>query len=220
MSENDRLQEFEISKTKTLLKIIFGIVGTVFLGAIGSGLWDILFKPGIGSISRFITGLSQSIDDAVFSSAALDPTSLSSLICVYSLSIIPYFLLGFFVVIGFIAKPLMIKMEKDINQIKTKAPEKIDNFYNRRIKISSFVAIIFCFILLFFSITIKSVINESVYVWRIFHKNIDVCGPFITQHQRNCFIADFRNIKNRNDFEKLKKELSDCGKNNKINLEW
>ncbi len=36
----------------TLLEWIAGVVGTVFLGALGSGLWDVLFKKWYGILTR------------------------------------------------------------------------------------------------------------------------------------------------------------------------
>jgi len=75
-------------------KLIFGIFVTIILGALGSGLWDILFKPGIGNIGRFITGISHNIDNLVFTTAALDPLPLSGLIIILILTCVPLIGIG------------------------------------------------------------------------------------------------------------------------------
>lgn len=69
------------------------VAGTVLLGIVGSGLWDVVAKPGLGWLGRatlnIITFGSEFVRDAAYVSAALDPTPLSSLVLMVLLVPLP-----------------------------------------------------------------------------------------------------------------------------------
>ena len=67
--------------------VVWAILGAIILGAIGSGLWDMLAKPGLGTVGRLLLNIvtlgSKTIRDAAYSSAALNPTAMP-VSCAYS----------------------------------------------------------------------------------------------------------------------------------------
>src|SRR2546423_480145 len=76
--------------------VVWAILGAIILGAIGSGLWDMLAKPGLGTVGRLLLNIvtlgSKTIRDAAYSSAALNPTALPSLIFLAVGSFLPLYL--------------------------------------------------------------------------------------------------------------------------------
>jgi hypothetical protein len=66
------------------VRLALGLLGTIAVGAVGSGLWDIVAKPGLGwivsSILAFAGFFSRTVSDLPYSSAALDATPLPSLL--------------------------------------------------------------------------------------------------------------------------------------------
>jgi len=61
-------------KPKTILKIVGGIVGTILLGAIGSGFWERLLAPGLDWIFRtsvqLINSVSLNYKNGIYEAAA------------------------------------------------------------------------------------------------------------------------------------------------------
>ena len=83
------------------LRIIMFTVATILLGAIGSGVWDLIFKPKIGYIGRFFTSMSSNIDNSIFTTAALDPLPIPGIMIILTLVIIPLFFGLLLMFIGF-----------------------------------------------------------------------------------------------------------------------
>src|SRR5205807_1241025 len=79
---------------------------TIILGAIGSGVWDSLAKPGLSRFGRIILNTvtlgSESARDSAYSSAALDPTPIAPLLIILILSFIPLVIAIFVALIEFI----------------------------------------------------------------------------------------------------------------------
>src|SRR2546427_8335681 len=85
-AESDRhipIEEAESQVSKNRQRIIGAGFATIILGIIGSGLWDMVVKPGVTGFGRFTLSLftlgSVTLRNAAYSSAALDPTPLPAL---------------------------------------------------------------------------------------------------------------------------------------------
>jgi hypothetical protein len=69
-------------------------VGAITIGVLGSGMWDLLAKPGLGRLSRLAISLvtlgSSAVRDIPYASAALDPASLPGLLIILLLGILPF----------------------------------------------------------------------------------------------------------------------------------
>lgn len=59
---------------KNLLKVVAGIVGTILVGAIGSGVWERMLSPALvyasAEITNFLGEVSNTYSDSVYTSAA------------------------------------------------------------------------------------------------------------------------------------------------------
>src|SRR5687767_12868838 len=64
---------------KPFYKAVLGVLGVLLLAGLGNGVWELLYRPGIGVLGRMAGAIADRMDAAVYSGAALDPTPLSSL---------------------------------------------------------------------------------------------------------------------------------------------
>lgn len=193
------------NEPSSISKWIAGILGTIVLGAIGSGLWDLVFKPGFGGFSRWILGLSSVLDDAVFSTAALDPTPLPALIILILFGILPVGLMG--TTLGYL-------FMKKIGKSRKRSPKR------RAGNVS--VALLLAFSLLFCagSFFAVQVTNNSIFVWRVFQRNLDICAVYCDGTHIARIRADFRRMTNRSDFRAIQTTLNKIADENKVMLEW
>jgi len=86
---------------KVFGKYLFGALGTLILGAIGSGIWEILFRPGLSRVGSFIVSISGKANEAVYQNAALDPTLVASLFLLLLTIYIPMIFAMWFLYKGF-----------------------------------------------------------------------------------------------------------------------
>ncbi len=89
------------AKRSLAQRVTFSILGAILLGAIGSGVWEVIAKPGLSRTGRFFLSLftlgSTKLRDASYASAALDPTPLPALLVLFVIvPMFPAFLLGVF----------------------------------------------------------------------------------------------------------------------------
>ncbi len=65
-----------------------------------------------------------------------------------------------------------------------------------------------------------SIANESVFVWRVFHRNLAVCGPFLSSEQERKFLAAFGSMERRADFNAIRAQLDALAQKNGVLLQW
>jgi len=80
-------------------RAVLAVIGAIILGAIGSGLWEMIAKPGLSSLGRLFLTLvtfgSESARNNAYADAALDPTAIPSLVLLLQFSAIPFYALIF-----------------------------------------------------------------------------------------------------------------------------
>lgn len=190
---------------------IWAIVGAIVIGIIGSGLYDLLVKPGISHFGdwffKIISHSSVAIKNAPFSTAALDPTSLPSLIMLFLLGSVPISLLIILIPIKIIRdhirKKNIKKSEKELKSTKLKA----------------LILYLFNIILLIIvSQTSVSIINKTILIDRIFHANLKICAPYITEKEEKILVSEFSSMETMDDYEKINKVLLEIATNNTLSL--
>ena len=164
------------------------VVGVILLGIVGSTVYDLLVKPGITSFGRFILDIitlgSTTLRNAAYSSAALDPTPVTSLVLLQA---------GLFVV-AFPAVRLIARARND--REKEMIRKKLENAVEgekdaqeperlkrkiRKLKIFFWAIFIPWWIVLFVAFAVH---NQSVVVWRAFNVNLTILAPQITPDQK------------------------------------
>jgi hypothetical protein len=206
--------------TRRLGRLAIGVLATVLLGAIGSGLWDILFKPGISRFGAYITGLSREIDNAVFTTAALDPLPVSSLVVLLLITAIPLIGAMFFVDRAYIRGPLHAFLDRRLGR-KPDEPLQSNLIRVRKVRrIVAFLGIGMCLIVYVAASTAFAVINEAVIVWRAFYRNIEICAPYVPQEQILSLRASFRMMNTRDDFMAIRSAVDTIATSHDVVLEW
>jgi hypothetical protein len=203
------------SNNKSIFRRPFwAVVGAITIGVIGSGLYDLLVKPGISHLGdwffNIVSHWSVTIKDAPFGSAALDPTSLPSLIIIFLMGSIPIYL---FSVILFIVpmKAIKEKLKKKV-LTKKKRPSKT-------LKIASSIAAIVNIVCILLVIqTALSVLNKSIFIHRVFYSNLKICAPYINQLEEEKLISEFSNMETMLDYEKINSLLNKVATENGISL--
>ena len=185
------------------------ILTSIFLGVVGSGLWDILFRPGFGWLSQTLfeafTFGSESLQDLSYESAALDPRPLPSLLLLlFSPAVFSGVFLG-----------LVMRRMRRTREILT-GEKNQPNL--RRVQILGYFLLGFFTTLAFIGVFSVSVVNKSVAVWRIFHTNLEIVSPYITDAEKETLNSEFRSIKSKSDYEALSQQLVSIAKKNDIPL--
>jgi len=200
-------------------RIVIGVILAIILGTVGSGLWDLLFKPGIGTCGRYITGISSYIDNAVFTSAALDPLPLSSLIIILLLATTPLLGALYFVFLGFIKIPFEVLMHRKL-ACSNETTEAHIRRLRKWLRLTAMLGVLLSVLVFSAGYTAFAVLNEAVLVWRTFNKNIDICAPFMSAEQHSSALASFRSMSTRTDFDNVKSTLNDLATQHSIVLKW
>jgi len=198
---------------KVFGKYLFGALGTLILGAIGSGIWEILFRPGLSRVGSFIVSISGKANEAVYQNAALDPTPIASLFLLLLTIYIPMIFAMWFLYKGFFS------LKKRNNKFVIYDSKKLEKA-KISLKIVAISGFIFNIIIFSFSVYAFSLENKSVLVWRTFHKNAEICNQYLSVTEQEQVLASFRKMKNRADFDLIATKLSKIASAHKIYLEW
>lgn len=221
------------SQSRSVRQWVIGIAGTLILGALGSGVWDLLFKPGIGRFGRWCLSLmtlgSESLRDAVYESAALDPTPLPSMMLLIVGVSLP---LGVALAgvgsywrlrdikdgrldkaindAGEEGKDKTTAAESSVGHTEPKQEEQINEetratFARTRRAIVSLLSVL---ILLSLPMIIGAIaVNQSILIWRAFHADLSICRPFLSDQEMYRFQARFASIKTRADYRAIASDL-------------
>lgn len=200
------------------------IVGAVLLGVIGSTIYDLIVKPGLSTFGRFILNLltlgSKNLQDAAYSSAALDPTPISSLLILYAI-------LG---LATFPAVRVLTRERKDDPRDFERQLEHLSDEDRQlliettltslrrkvtRIKVAFFAIFTPWWLGLCIALMVH---NQSVAIWRAFHVNVAILTPGITPAERSQLVADFSSMKGRDDFQSIRKRMGGLASRSGIKL--
>ena len=203
-------------KRSRLRGAVGGVLVALLLGAIGSGIWDLLFRPGLSRVAGVVTGTWSRADNAVFSSAALDPRSLPDLITLALVAAIPSWFAIWFLMETFLMPVLLRRMKPVLLGHDDVAKKKVRS----RLKLFTLLGAVVMSIMFAFGQVGYSIANESIWVWRVFHRNLDICRPYLTQQDQDNYLAEFRQMKRRSDFELICNQLETIASSHSMHLEW
>lgn len=207
-------------------KWVLGTLGALALAGLGNGVWELLFRPGIGFLGALASGIADRMDTAVYENAALDPTAVSSLMVLLlvmgvmaGMATLSLFAAFFFpTIIKKISPPEPENYESE--DAFNAACEEYDVARRKRHKLRRFWLVSCVFVTLFFSFYVFSIQNESIIVWRTFNQNLAICAPYMDDMQRKKIEASFRQMKRKVDFEAIKARLDEIAEENSVELGW
>lgn len=201
------------------------IIGVLLLGIVGSTLYDLLVKPGLTSVGRFVLEIitlgSTSLRDSAYSSAALDPTPLSALFLllgVFAITIIP----AVDVFYRTRKRKEISDFENKLNQAQEgEAKEILEaeltrlNRGLRRTVLLFWIVFIPYWMGMFIGFSLH---NQSIIIWRAFHANVTILSPQITNDEKAQLMAHFASMSTAEDYKKIQSEMRELATKHNIKL--
>lgn len=207
----------------TKWKWIFGVIGTVFLGAIGSGLWELFLKEILLTLGRWIlTGLTfgfSSIRDNLYKEIAQGHNDRVDLLLI---------LVVFYIVSGFCgfyfgrtqSKYDMFRLEA----LKEDDPAKHDKIA-KRLTVNPYTVISverwFSFIMIFFVSLMMFRFLSLSYIDRAithYEQSLSICLPYLSKEERDLIRSRYSLIKNKNEYIAVIDTLTATAKNHKVEV--
>ena len=214
------------------LKWFLGIVGIIFLGALGSGLWSLLFKPLSKRFSKFFMSVAslglKSVQNQIYAEVAKGHRDRSVkilmliLIGLISIPIITPF------VLELKSKLFDQELKEAVQIVKNNNPEagNFDDMVNNelkkiraerrsksRIKMSILCSVVLL-ILLFQHLKII-VIELSI---SHFERCTNICLPYLTDDEHKKILSDFALIKNKDDYSAIMNKLKEVAERGNLVL--
>jgi hypothetical protein len=212
------------------IKIIGAILGTVLLGAIGSGVWERMLSPFsdtcINAVLNFFSFFSTRYSNSLYTeigNANKEVFSLGTYGCILA-SIISLGWIYFLNLLGKTNKELkelqiMIDSSTGVPANNTIIKPKIDaERVDKKFKIIR--VFIFAYLIIF-SVILVSNFTRDIYQYRTIlyiEKTIDILAPFVDQQTNLKLRSTFRQIDSKSKFILLENQFIEIAKKNNIKL--
>ena len=189
------------------------IVGTVILGAVGSGLWDLIFKPIVPKLIDLVLTISTlglaGLRDGIYVDVAYGSYERASLFVAGVVT-------GFFCGLAAFAIYLIKRLANDNEARPVDSTTIMEAIIKSRISNT----IMMLMLLLF---TVYAVINGASMSYIIQASNYieqlqNVVAPVITEDQRLQFRSDAAQIESREDFKRIVDELYRIAQKNGLHV--
>lgn len=207
------------------LKIFLGIIGTIVLGAISSGVWEYIFKPLLESGTKIIMDIAtlgmEAYKNDVYRQIAKGFSEKNSINTYSNIMNIMFYMmiLGFFIFYSNLKKikdkyKQLMCGEQSIQKRNVTIPAIIKKF-KRLFYAYSFLVIIF-FILNLFSVYRLNYINNSIIYFEQLKK---ASAPYIPQKQFLMIESRFALINNKDDYVSVMSDLEKILQNENIHIQ-
>lgn len=203
-------------------KVVLGVVVTVILGAVGSGLWEVVFSPAMSWVGRQILTLAtlglDSARDDIYREAAKGHHEKASFY-IYLFVAFVLFLMPL------VPLPFLLREKKELDRVEQERSleilqERID-FLNRKMNRLRKVAI---GLLLFGSLDSSMLLvraSMGAYVNSVitdFNQNVMIVAPFISIEEERKIRSDFARMQNKQDYLKVTEALHRVAQTNRLDL--
>lgn len=201
------MTKFNVNK---YLKVVLGVIGAIFLGAIGSGVWENLLSPLMGVCTELainiITLGKESFLNSIYEDIAKGFSERYSIELYYTVWFLVFsFFLGYFRADKFSLK----------KKAKNLSDDEKEKYANRDKKFTNYL--LFFLVLILFSLIIQGSVDRYknraiIYI----EQSIRICSPYLSQKEINHLFSQFASIKTKEDYIALDENLRDiAGKNDK-----
>jgi hypothetical protein len=184
---------------------------TIVLGAFGSGLWELVFRPSLGRLGRFSLDLmtfgSERAINWAYASAALNPTPIAALVLVVLVSAIPFWGLG--VYMGYKTRRALKR------HLDTNPPRRTLLRIATVVEWSLVAALTLTAFIAFVGVR---VLNQSVLVWRVFNTDLALIAPYLSEEQEETLRAAFAAVQTKPDYERLATQLQGLASKHHVTL--
>jgi len=116
------------------------------------------------------------------------------------------------------AKKTILKIEKQAGEDVEKMRELLKESNRRLLRIFYWVLGVYLVVLSCLSIVSGSIVNQSVVIWRVYHANLRIVGPFIPETEEKKFRARFSAVKTKEDFFAIARDLEIIARKNNTEL--
>lgn len=222
-------------------RIFFGIVATIFLGAIGSGVWEKFLSPVSSSTTTFIASLFSSLSDSyansLYENVGKGSTGVIGILVLNPYTFIQLLLMTTPLIALISETVLFIKISKlhtkrnyDENNINDNGNKELKD-YNSKNTLEKIpekkINRLRCFLLisypiclgLFLWILSNSVRDAYSYDAVIYvERSIEIVSPKISDQELKELKSLYRQIDNRDKFTELNSLLVEISKKNNLNL--
>jgi hypothetical protein len=192
------------------------IIGVVLLGLLGSGLYDLLVKPGMTTFSRLfldvITLGSEMLRDSAYSSAALDPRPVGGLLLLQgAMVLLGGFTAGVFTKV-FRTKPpplgdLITETDEDAAKKAADDAAKVKRLRLGKLYAWRVGTAALTMSMVFVALAASSVHSQSVLIWRVFHANLRILTPLTPQLELQKLESSFASMKTSKDYSAIRLRL-------------
>ncbi|MEQ1741779.1 MAG: hypothetical protein ABL869_04670 [Candidatus Nitrotoga sp.] len=187
-----------------IIKLFFGALATIFLGAIGSGFWEKFLSPLLGYLSKLITStissLSTSYSDSIYTKASnITSTNGDAVIIIF-----------FFISFGLFIYALNSKKENTFIRILHHSANMNFQGWFGIINTGAF------FIVAIFSLSTAATIQQ-IRMYSV--KQMEIVRPYMGEDKYLQLRSEYLRIKTKTDFDKFIDKLNSSAKSASISLE-
>lgn len=191
-------------------KYWLSVTATIVLGALGSGLWN-LIEPYVGKIGNWILSIAtlgiKSIQDDVYANAALGLHELSSLYLLLITSTFMFALPATLTAFPLLLPFLKISVDKEVSVSKDKMESKIKNSLKLLVVAGLFGTLFGSYFFVKFLM-----VNQENLIASFFRQRVTIIRPYISDHDFNKYNSKFSRIKTKNEYLELMEGMEGVGK--------
>lgn len=193
-------------KPNNIIKALLGIIATIILGAIGSGVWEKVLSPLLaylsGLVSSTLSSLSSTYSNSIYSRAATlySPDNSGTLA----------FVIFFIVFFGWLMFALSSKKENIfVATLHNSVLLSFRGWYGIILS-GSFLIVVF------FMLTRQGAVHE-IQIYSV--KQMEILRPYIGEEKYLLLRSDYSRMKNKEDFESFLAKLNASAKSASISIE-
>lgn len=189
------------------------LASAIVLGAIGSGLWELLFKPGAGWNGRIVATLvtfgSSRLRDLPYEIAALDPTPLPSLLLLLVGSVA--------VGLPLVDQLATVRYRRRLGRAVIDAARGGGGAAAKRSRVrvrllilrsrdrrhsAIMIALVWALVLV-----ATFLVNHAIFIHRTFYANLRVCSFILSSDEEALYISRFARMRTRSEYSAIARDL-------------
>ena len=195
------------------------VLGTVFLGALGSGMWDLFISDlftwlGLTSLelaSSIFSGFRDTLYEQVSDGAIVSFLKLPATLVAIALVMLPMILL-LWNIINYVLATFDENEEEKENEQTVSNGQNSRSFTIRKLMISMMAIVVCAYVFVAFRYMYTAKAANFV------EKSVDILAPHISVEKRLTLVATFKSVKDSEDYLHIYSELRELEKEHQVIL--
>ncbi len=216
------------------LKYALGLLGAIIIGAIGSGIWEVVFQPVFSFLSNNIISLFsllfKSLEKSIYEDIAKGYTEEPSYMAATLILYIFFMMLGYFTSHLIPEKKKkndeLDEIEKELKKLKLgeNVLAKLDEIEKKldlqrdKLRERGRIILSILILLLVFLFSQLFILKYKLDKISSFEQTIKAVKPFISQNEYDLFNSSFARIKNSTEYNKILDSLNSLALKNNIEI--